>query len=773
MAVPPSSLLNQTHRKLHLLDFSNDILSLIAEHVADIRGSIHENNKLNGQSRASVDNNDYNNSFDDSDDDDSHTTDIPKHDFVPVGSSLARSLLMLRTTCTTWHRVVSSILRWHLTLDLDIAWDRAVPWPTYYRFVIAPPDFGPTGIAWSPELFLEERPAANELTPIRNAISPSTVECRNWSNINTDCVRSMCLKRSRRRGQYLAGANEDMRMLQVAHLGLSTILARMAARFRHLAVLQVDVLLPVTSLVLALAVLSPTLKVLSLTTKHDWNAAATMISLPHLRELYLAVQNVGHGNDALQALVTAPRLKELQYSAETIHPDLFDNHFFQFPGLEKLKVKGKLVNVNQVTRTSSGMPSVTAVAWSRLRSMIVPTDIYTRIASRPGKLTLPFLETLTVFGHAVVDIRLERPPWTRWSAMPHLTRVQLKLMVVSPLFLAELAWAAPHLVTLDVLQCSLQINSLEPHPHFTFSALQQLHIGGNDVIASFVATADAPALTALDIDLDALETPVPILPWPTIETLTLRSTSAWHSGDSILISGADLDALPRLATLNLQHSVSWIETGLPMLRTVQHLVAPAQIISDLAASQCPCNAETIETTDYDLLRAVPPYAPLRRVLTYVVHPAALALLSRFTTLTDVRLRSVAAPVTGPLSLILEYRSQNPLWRELPGIEAEAQFARALDVHIMSVDDPAEAASEIIAVVQWAAGLKVVYPGPLDLGFRYHGARQTRPAEWTCKWSVRKPFPVALHVGNNTPLRDLLLTAFDTRLDLTSVSAKFT
>ncbi|KAJ3364965.1 hypothetical protein GGF32_000623 [Allomyces javanicus] len=721
----------------HLLNLPEELLCLIAEHVA-----------ADGYSKRAHDDSD-----DDREDDlgpDSDTLNLNDHDAsdasavghhgcVPVRSTVGRTLVALRETCTTWERVVNTVLRWHVALSLDIAWNRTLPHPTYFRLDIAP---SCDGVSWSPELFVEERPFASELTPIRAVSSPAMVVAASAEGncdvlrISAGRVRSVHLERVWRPN---AGPVEDASNIQLAHLGLSTILARMAARFRHLAMLSIDAVLPASSLVLALGILSPTLHVLSTAVNGDWNEAATMVTLPHLRKLDLTVHNADPDHAPVQTLISAPRLNVLRCRADAIHPDLADRHFLQFSDLHELDVMGTLVDLPEDAVATA--PSATAPFWSALRTLLLPAPIFAHMLAACREQILPCLVTLGIAGNADSRSQLASP---RWPVMPKLARAEFKNVVAPPSLFATLAHAAPRLTQLDVVDCSLAPNCSLPG-QFTFPAMTHLRVSSMDVTSFLAATAAAPVLTTVDVHADEPESrSLPSLPWNSVESLTITSTSV-----PPVVRAADLDALPWLTALSLP-VMDWANNDLPALSTVTHLAAPATTISALAMGMGARNVASLAVTIHDgPLRAVPEHAPLRHVLAPVVEPAVLGTLSRMLALETVNVHAVAAPRGMPVPLVLEYRSKHPLWRALPKLAMRARVVSALVVRVEAVDDVAAAASEIVAVALWAAGSR--------MGSSGHRARPAW-APWA-KAPGRTVLPVQVLVGNDAPVRDQLLMAF--------------
>ncbi|KAJ3371830.1 hypothetical protein GGF31_002488 [Allomyces arbusculus] len=739
----------------HLLNLPEELLCLIAEHVA-----------ADGYSKLAPDNfevDDEDNLDEDNLDDEADTLDLLDHDAsdsgavghhncVPVRSTVARTLVALRETCTTWQRVVNTVLRWHAALSLDISWNRTLPHPTYFRLDLAP---SCNGVSWYPELFVEERPFACELTPIRAVTSRTTVvaaiaeESRDVLRINTDSVRSVQLERVWRSN---AGPVEDASNLQLARLGLSTILARMAARFRHLAILSIDAVLPASSLVLALGILSPTLHVLSTAVNGDWNEAAAMVTLPHLRKLDLTVHNVEPDDAPVQTLISAPRLNVFRCRAEAIHPDLVDHHLVRFPDLYELDVKGTLVDLPD--DAVSEAPSATAPFWSALRTLLLPAPIFAHMFAACREQTLPCLVMLGIAGSADSRSQLGSP---RWPAMPRLKRAEIKNVVAPPLLFATLAHAAPQLAQLDVVDCALASSCSLPG-QFTFPTLTHLRAGSMDVASFFAASAAAPVLTTVDVHADESESrSLPSLPWTSVESLTITSTSV-----PPVVCGADLDALPWLTALSLP-VMDWANNDLPVLSTVTHLAAPATTISALAMGMRARNVASLAVTIHDgPLRAVPDHAPLRHVLAPLVEPAVLGTISRMVTLETVNVRAVAAPRGMPVPLVLEYRSKHPLWRALPKLTMRSRAVSALIVRVEALDNVVTAANEIVAVAQWAAGSRMGSTGDRS---------RSRPA-WApwAKAPGRPVLQVQVLVDNDAPVRDQLLAAFG-KLDPKRIAAR--
>ncbi|KNE63083.1 hypothetical protein AMAG_08249 [Allomyces macrogynus ATCC 38327] len=736
----------------HLLNLPEELLCLIAEHLAadgySKRGhDVCEDDQDDHEDDAST--------FDLNDHDASDASAVAHHGCVPVRSTVARTLVALCETCTTWERVVNTVLRWHVALSLDIAWNRTLPHPTYFRLDIAP---SCDGVSWTPELFVEERPFACELTPIRAVTSPTTVVAasaegsRDVLRINADRVRSVHLERLWRPN---AGPVENASNIQLAHLGLSTILARMAARFRHLAMLSIDAVLPASSLVLALGILSSTLHVLSTTVNGNWNEAATMVTLPHLRKLDLTVHNADPDHALVQTLISAPRLNVLRFRADAIHPDLVAYHLLQFSDLHELDVKGTLVYLSDdvvATAPSATAPSATAPSWSALRTLLLPAPIFAHMLAACRELSLPCLVTLGIAGNADSRSQLASP---RWPVMPKLALAEFKNMVVPPSLFATLAHAAPRLTQLEVVDCSLVPNCSLPG-QFTFPAITHLRVSSVDVASFFASSAAAPVLTTVEVHADEPEPRLlPSLPWTSVESLTVTSMSV-----PPVVCGADLDALPWLTALSLP-VMDWANNDLPVLNSVTHLAAPATTISALAMGMRARNVASLAVTIHDgPLRAVPEHTPLRHVLAPLVEPAVLSMLSRMVALETVNMRAVAAPRGMPVPLVLEYRSKHPLWRALPKLAMRSRVVSALVVRVEAVGDVATAASEIVSVAQWAAGSRMGLSGD-----------RARPA-WApwAKALGRTILPVQVLVGNDAPVRDQLLTVFG-KLDPKRIAAR--
>ncbi|KNE62095.1 hypothetical protein, variant [Allomyces macrogynus ATCC 38327] len=495
---------------------------------------------------------------------------------------------------------------------------------------------------------------------------------------------------------------------------------------------------------------TPTLHELSTAVNGNWNEAAVMVTLPHLRKLDLTVHNVEPDDAPVQTLISAPRLNVLRCRADAIHPDLVDRHLMRFPDLHELDVKGTLIDLSDDAVAAA--PSATAPFWSALRTLLLPAPIFAHMFAACREQILPCLVTLGIAGNA--DSRLQLAS-LRWPAMPKLKRAEVNNVVVPPSLFATLAHAAPQLAQLDVVDCSLAPNCSLPG-QFTFPALTHLRAGSMDVASFFAASTAAPVLTAVDVHADEPESrSLPSLPWTSVESLTITSTSV-----PPVVCGADLDALPWLTALSLP-AMDWANNDLPVLSTVTHLAAPATTISALAMGMRTRNVASLAVAIHDgPLRAVPDHAPLRHVLAPLVEPAVLGTLSRMVTLETVNVRMVAAPRGMPVPLVLEYRSKHPLWRALPKLVMRSRVVSALVVRVEAVDDEATAASEIVAVAQWAAGSRTGSTGD-----------RARPA-WApwAKAPGRTVLPVQVLVGNDAPVRDQLLAAFG-KLDPKRIAAR--
>ncbi|KNE62097.1 hypothetical protein AMAG_18809 [Allomyces macrogynus ATCC 38327] len=693
--------------KLQLLDLPDEVLYLIAQYAVYVEfdregAGNHSNLDTNGDLK----------------------TESVLASFPNVANR--RTFVALRNTCCAWRRITSTISS-HLDLSLDVKlWSLALS-----HFEIGPSRHG---VSWSPILDLEEH--TGNLLPVRCTMLATTISVTlgNYQKLKipTGAVSSIRLRQDH---------GED---LENAHLGLSTILARMAVRFQNLTVFEVDTVLPAPALVLALGILSPTLQALSIAVFGEWNNVAAMLTLPRLRKLNLVLQGL---DGELQMLPTAPRLKSLHCRANKVHPNLIDHLAAKVWFLRQITLHGqvvKMVKCGAPSQLSTMSPSSLSVLRS-VRSLNVSKPVLAHLLAGWHEPHFLHLDSLTIFG----GVRNCTPlPHELFWMTPRLTHAKFDQMSVPFKFFVDLSQAAPHLLQLDVTQCWIHYDNVFCH-QLTFPALNRLCIVGSAVAKFFCQHVVAPALAAVEFDMERRAGPVPVLPWLTLQEVTLRATKA-SILESMLINGANLDDLHQLKNLNLlHHPVAWTHVP-PVLNSVMSLAAPSAVLLKLFADDFACsNLKSLTATSKDVLSAVPSSAPLRRVSAHAVSPLVLERLSRIRTLKTMDVQSIV-PHRSVGLLTLEYHSSSELWRVLPHTVVNLRIADGYVVRVGHVDQDVEAVvREIMAVATWALGFKTV-------SLYSNSANQTPQVvtiwgEWTKPVPGRDAFPFTVVVDGHDAL----------------------
>ncbi|KNE65710.1 hypothetical protein AMAG_19197, partial [Allomyces macrogynus ATCC 38327] len=288
-------------------------------------------------------------------------------------------------------------------------------------------------------------------------------------------------------------------------------------------------------------------------------------------------------------------------------------------------------------------------AWPVLRTLNASVSVfrYMNEGSTAPRDAFPQLRSLRL-GQRSTKRRVLAilPALPNLPCITHLTMNNVELPFTQ---LVHLAASSPHLAHLSILDCAF--TDPAPTTPVRFPTLVKLVTRNNELdrLGSVMIMA---RLEHLSVDGFS---PLSVDPWLSVSVLTIETDSAMVG--PVRVSGAALDALPRLSSLTLPRLLSeWTDDHVPVLPHVTSLLAPMHVLSTVQAPKVVHVASPWFTSEY-IEFTVP--ASARSVEIAVMHVELLAPLSRNANITHLVAREIVGDGEPVDVVTLEFRQGHP------------------------------------------------------------------------------------------------------------------
>ncbi|KNE65383.1 hypothetical protein AMAG_11019 [Allomyces macrogynus ATCC 38327] len=248
-------------------------------------------------------------------------------------------------------------------------------------------------------------------------------------------------------------------------------------------------------------------------------------------------------------------------------------------------------------------------------------------------------------------------------------------------------------------------------PTMTFPALAHLSVGFPCLFDDLAMVAAMPALKELALFMEPMDQNwatafVTTIPWPTVTNMIINRRAFKGSDELLQIDAAVLDALPHLTVLTLLSPIKWLDETAPTLVFVTHLTTSFRTLAAFSRTSLPrlvhltFNEKGYAGHQGDTLPALP---MLHTIRAQCIPPSLIEQLMRAPRLTRVRIARIDPGAGSPPPILhLEYRQGHQMWRALPTMSAKHRIADMLVIDVAHVVDADAAATEIEAVIRWAA-----------------------------------------------------------------------